>query len=211
MTESIEQMIERLRHLESELEAAFAAKAGQYGLELKAGKPHFAPETKSRQRSHKRRVDLFKTPWPILLTLPLIYGMVLPLALLDLSVTLYQLGCFTAWGIGRVRRRDYVVIDRQKLNYLNPVQKLNCVYCGYGNGVIAYAREITARTEQYWCPIKHALKVKGSHERYAAFLDYGDAEGFVKSAEAYRARLKKAKLADDAAGAAGADGEARQG
>ena len=191
MTESIEQMIERLRHLESELEAAFAAKAGQYGLELKAGKPHFPPETKTRQRSHKRRIDLFKTPWPTLLTLPLIYGMVLPLALLDLAVTVYQLGCFTAWGVARVRRRDYVVIDRQRLNYLNPVQKLNCVYCGYGNGVIAYAREITARTEQYWCPIKHALKVKGSHERYAAFLDYGDAEGFVKSSEAYRARLKR--------------------
>jgi hypothetical protein len=61
-----------------------------------------------------------------------------------------------------------VVIDRHRLGYLNPVQKLNCVFCGYGNGVIAYAREITARTEQYWCPIKHALKVKGSHDRYRA-------------------------------------------
>ena len=193
MTDSIEQMIDRLRHLEDQLEAAFAAKAGEFGLELKGGKPHFGPEVKQRQRSHKRRINLLGTPWPTLLTLPLIYGMALPLAILDLAVSVYQLGCFTAWGVERVKRGDYVVIDRQRLSYLNPVQKLNCVYCGYGNGVIAYAREITARTEQYWCPIKHALKVKGSHDRYARFLDYGDADGFIKSSAAYRERLMKAK------------------
>ena len=28
-------------------------------------------------------------------------------------------------------------------------KKLNCVYCGYANGVIGHAREIAARTEQY--------------------------------------------------------------
>ena len=199
MADTIEQMIDRLRHLEDQLEAAFAARAGQHGLDLNSGKPRFDPEVRARQRSHKRRIDLFRTPWPTLLTLPLIYGMVLPLAILDLAVSLYQLGCFAAWKIERVRRRDYVVIDRHRLAYLNPVQKLNCVYCGYGNGVIAYAREITARTEQYWCPIKHALKVKGSHDRYATFLDYGDAEGFVKSSAAYRERLKKAKAKADAA------------
>jgi hypothetical protein len=199
MADSIEQMIDRLRHLEDQLEAAFVARAGEHGLELKRGKPFFGPDARQSQRSHKRRIDVFKTPWPTLLTMPLIYGMIIPMALMDLAVSVYQLGCFTAWGIERVRRRDYVVIDRQRLNYLNPVQKLNCVYCGYGNGVIAYAREITARTEQYWCPIKHALKVKGSHERYAAFLDYGDAEGFVKSSAAYRERLKKAKARADAA------------
>jgi hypothetical protein len=200
MADSIETMIDRLRALEDQLEAAFAARAGTHGVDLKSGKPRFGPEVRARQRGHKRRIHFFKTPWPTLLTLPLIYGMVLPMALMDLAVSVYQLGCFTAWGVERVRRRDYVVIDRHRLSYLNPVQKLNCVYCGYGNGVIAYAREITARTEQYWCPIKHALKVKGSHERYADFLDYGDAEGFVKSSAAYRARLKKADAKPEGGG-----------
>src|SRR3972149_4102236 len=48
----------------------------------------------------------------------------------------------------------------------------------YAIGLIAYAREIVARTEQYWCPIKHARRVIGTHARYALFDDYGDAEGY---------------------------------
>lgn len=56
-----------------------------------------------------------------------------------------------------------------------------------------------ARAEQYWCPIKHALKVKGSHNRYATFLDNADAEGFVKNVAAYRGRLTKARAGADAA------------
>ena len=196
MAETLEQLIDRLRQVEAQVEAAFAARAAahaaEHGVERDAaGRPCFKADALARQRAHRKSLGLARTPWPTLLTMPLIYGMALPLMILDLSVSLYQLGCFTAWGIARVRRRDYVVIDRHRLGYLNPVQKLNCVFCGYGNGVIAYAREITARTEQYWCPIKHALKVKGSHERYAAFQAYGDAEGFIKSSGAYRERLKR--------------------
>ena len=62
--------------------------------------------------------------------------------------------------------------------YLNGIEKLNCAYCGYANGVIAYAREAASRSEQYWCPIKHALRVRTPHQRYRAFVDYGDAAGF---------------------------------
>ena len=38
--------------------------------------------------------------------------------------------------------------------------------------------KISARTEQYWCPIKHARRIKAAHERYPKFFDYGDAEAF---------------------------------
>jgi hypothetical protein len=38
--------------------------------------------------------------------------------------------------------------------------------------------ENVARTEQYFCPIKHARKVLGTHRRYANFLDYGDADDY---------------------------------
>jgi hypothetical protein len=196
MAETLEQLIDRLRQVEAQIEAAFAARAANHAVEHEvdrdpAGQPCFKADALRRQKAHRKGLGLTRVPWPTLVTMPLIYGMALPLFILDLSVSLYQLGCFTAWGIVRVRRGEYVVIDRHRLGYLNLVQKLNCVFCGYGNGVIAYAREITARTEQYWCPIKHALKVKGSHERYAAFQAYGDAEGYVKSSGAYRERLKR--------------------
>ena len=87
-------------------------------------------------------------------------------------------------------RSDYIIIDRQHLNYLNVFEKLNCVYCGYGNGVISYAREITSRTEQYWCPIKHARKVLDAHPRYNGFVDYGDATEYPIRLIGFRAALK---------------------
>ncbi len=58
------------------------------------------------------------------------------------------------------------------------LEKLNCAYCSYANGVIAYVREIAGRTEQYWCPIKHARRAIGAYSHYAQFHDYGDAGGF---------------------------------
>jgi hypothetical protein len=84
----------------------------------------------------------------------LIDALVLPLVLVDLFTTLYQRVCFPVYGIGRVRRDDYVIIDRHLLGYLNLLEKLHCVYCGY-------AREFASRTEQYFCPIKHAVMAAG--------------------------------------------------
>lgn len=117
------------------------------------------------------------------LTGPVLYGMLIPLVLTDLFATMYQLICFPVYGISRVRRSDYVVVDRHRLPYLNAIEKLNCVYCGYANGVIAYARELASRTEQYFCPIKHALSVAGAHSRYSRFVDYGDAKGYRERIE----------------------------
>jgi hypothetical protein len=119
--------------------------------------------------------------------------MVVPIAFLDLTMSIYQVICFRAYGIPRVRRRDYIIFDRHKLAYLNAVEKFNCVYCSYGNGVIAYVQEIASRTEAYWCPIKHADRTKTFMPRYARFSDYGSAEtyrdDFVKNREATRKGL----------------------
>ena len=112
------------------------------------------------------------------MTAPVIYAMIMPIAFLDASFSLYQAICFRVYGIARVRRSHYLVVDRHHLAYLNGIEKLNCVYCGYANGVFAYVREIAARTEQYWCPIRHARGVHDPHSRYRHFVDYGDAEGY---------------------------------
>ena len=113
-----------------------------------------------------------------LVTAPVIYSLLVPFALLDAWVWAYQWICFPIYGIGRVRRRRYFVMDRRRLAYLNGIEKANCTFCSYANGLIAYVREVSARTEQYWCPIKHARRIAAVHRRYDSFFDYGDAEGY---------------------------------
>ena len=135
---------------------------------------------------------MFRSRLLVVLTAPFIYALILPFVLLDLFISLYQAVCFPVYGIEKVRRADHIVIDRQALGYLNLVEKLNCVYCGYGNGLLSYVREIAARTEQYWCPIKHSRRVKGAHDRQAGFIDFGDAEGWRDRLDEMRKALAKA-------------------
>lgn len=124
-----------------------------------------------------------------LLTGPFIYAMIVPMVLLDLTVTLYQAASFPNYRIAKVQRGDYVAFDRSSLGYLNWFERLHCEYCAYANGLLAYASEITARTEQYFCPIKHARKVLGTHARYQRFLDYGAAEQYHQKLEQFRQGL----------------------
>ncbi len=116
-----------------------------------------------------------------ILASPFIYLIFFPLLLLDASVELYHQVGFRLCGIPMVRRSAYIRIDRHKLRYLGPLDKLNCSYCGYANGLAAYMSEIAARTERYFCAIKHQ-KYKGFIEprHHKDFLEYGDEKGFRK-------------------------------
>lgn len=130
------------------------------------------------------------------ITMPVIYGMAVPLVLFDLCVSFYQWACFPIYGIARVKRADYFLMDHQHLAYLNVIEKMHCLYCSYAVGLLAYAHEVTARTEQYFCPIKHAGKILGTHSRYDHFLDYGEAENFHGRLEEIRAALAKERDGD---------------
>jgi hypothetical protein len=154
---------------------------------------HFEEHVLKRHRELKARLlsyILGARPLLILAT-PLMYSLIIPFVLLDLFMSVYQFVCFPLFGIPTVRRSDYLVIDRVHLSYLNVVEKVNCAYCAYANGLIAYAREITSLTEQYWCPIKHARRVIAAHERYRNFVDYGDAASYRKDLEALRAQVQQ--------------------
>ena len=114
----------------------------------------------------------------VLLSVPIIYACAIPFIALDLMVTVYQSICFPIYRIPRVRRADYLIFDRGRLAYLNAVEKVHCVYCSYANGLLAYVTEIAARTEQYFCPIKHASRPPREHSRYQGFLPFGDAQAY---------------------------------
>jgi hypothetical protein len=123
------------------------------------------------------------------LTAPIVYSLIVPFVVVDLWVTIYQWACFPVYGIGRVPRRRYFALDRHRLAYLNAIEKVNCTFCSYANGLIAYVREVAARTEQYWCPIKHARRVPAPHSRYDRFVAYGDAPGYRAAQPALRRLL----------------------
>ena len=110
--------------------------------------------------------------------------------LLDLFMAVYQAVCFLVYGIPRVRRKDYFAFDRGQLAFLNAIEKINCAYCAYANGLLAYVREIASRTEEYWCPIKHARRVLGAHSRYASFVDYGDSDSYRHDLERLRTEAR---------------------
>lgn len=120
----------------------------------------------------------------VLLSVPLIYACVFPILLLDLALTVYQSVCFPIYGIPHVRRKDYLIFDRGRLAYLNAIEKIGCIYCSYANGLLAYSAEIAARTEQRFCPIKHAHLPVQPHSRYPRFVPYGDAQTYRARSEA---------------------------
>jgi hypothetical protein len=173
--------------VEEEIKSAF--------YELRNGKVWFSKEIEREHRRLKTSLARYVLHSRILaiLTAPFIYGVIIPFVLLDLFVSAYQAVCFPVYGIPKARRRDYIAIDRNKLRYLNAIEGFNCLYCSYGNGVLAYAVEIAGRTEQHWCPIRHARRVQNAHDRYENFLPYGDASAYREEIDKVRCDFKDLK------------------
>lgn len=194
MNPQIAQLIEKIRALEEELEVALAARAEELSIQISRGRIAYTKEILEAHRALKANLlrYVLDAPPAKILSAPLIYGLVVPLFLLDLSVTIYQTVCFPVYGITKVSRRDYLVYDRGALAYLNIIEKFNCFYCSYANGLLSYCREIAGRTELYWCPIKHAKRIKAAHPHYSRFFDYGDAEGFREGLKEARDKTPKA-------------------
>ncbi|MCO8145159.1 hypothetical protein NHN26_07960 [Rhodovulum tesquicola] len=193
MSQTVDTLLARIRELQQGLQDDLEEKRAEFRYRLVSGRARFEEEVLARHRALRVSLLAFlASPRPLfILTAPVSYALILPVVLLDLFVAIYQAICFPVYGIDKVRRGDHVVIDRHQLAYLNGLQKLNCIYCGYANGVLALAREVAARTEQYWCPIKHARRVGDPHALYGNFNDFGDAEGFRARQSALRSDLRR--------------------
>jgi hypothetical protein len=177
--------------LDIELERALKEKRDLFHYSLEKGRIRFEEGMRKIQRS--RRTGLWRyfreARLRHVLTAPVIYSLIVPFILLDVAITLYQQVCFRAYGIPRVPRSDFIVIDRHYLAYLNIIEKMNCMFCGYANGLIAYTREIASRTEQFWCPIKHARETRDPHARARTYADYGDPDTYPAKLKELRAAL----------------------
>lgn len=193
MSHKIDDLILRMKALEEELEEEFRRRREEYRFLVVDKRIRFAEEAARQQLRLKTGLIRYFAEARLanVLTAPLIYAGLVPMILLDLFLCFYQALCFPIYGITKVRRADYLVFDRQDLPYLNLIEKFNCFYCSYGNGLAALFREVSARTEQYWCPIKHARRIVASHERYPRFFEYGDADSYRKGLERLRADLRR--------------------
>ena len=195
MNDRVQHVLTQMAVLEDELRDALHEQESRVRFEISGKRVEF--EQTIRQAHRRLKTGFFR--WLVtdrpqnLITGPVIYGMIVPLLILDLSVTLYQAFSFPIYRVTKVRRADYIVLDRHQLEYLNFIEKFHCSYCAYASGLLAYVYEILARTEQYFCPIKHARRILGTHSRYRYFLDYGEAADYAARLEAFRIALCRIK------------------
>lgn len=180
MPARVQDLIDRLHGAEGDLQQQAATRRRRWHDRMYRGRVWFNQELRAQHRRLRQSIPAYIREANVfsVLTAPIIYSLILPLLLLDLWVTVYQRVCFPVYGIAQVPRRRYFAIDRHKLAYLNGIEKVNCTFCSYANGLIAYVREVASRTEQYWCPIKHARAIPAPHSRYHQFADYGDARRY---------------------------------
>ncbi len=193
--DKIDDILSRIEGLEQELLEEFRRAEHDLLYTIKDGKVRFSEEIIRTHRQLAARWSdyVYESGVMMILTIPVIWMALVPAILLDIVVGLYQLVCFPVYGIPFVKRRDYLVLDRHVLSYLNWIEKLNCAYCGYFNGLMGYVSEVAGRTEQYWCPIRHARTPKAVHGRYRHFFAYGDAEAYRKGLERVRRRFDDLK------------------
>lgn len=188
MKNRLQKLFEDLSKLEEEITTEIKKKSEEFSYTLQNKRIKFTEEVVDE---HKRQVKKLSTyilqaPLRHILTAPVIWLLIVPAVFLDLMVSVYQMICFPVYNIPKVKRSEHIVIDRQFLKYLNVIEKMNCLFCSYFNGLLAFVQEVAARTEQYWCPIKHARNLPLVHSRYKNFVDYGNAEEYRESFQEIR-------------------------
>lgn len=197
MNPKVNDILQRIRQLEAELEVELESRREALHVRFEHHKVRFEHEIRERHKRLKTGLLSYisQAEFRNLVSAPVIYSMIVPLVIVDVFVTLYQLLCFPLYRIETVRRGDYMAFDRRHLAYLNAIEKLNCTYCSYANGLAAYVKEIIALTEQYWCPIRHARRLLEAHSHYGQFVDYGDAEAYRQELTQLRQALSRIERA----------------
>jgi hypothetical protein len=188
MNDKITEMIEEIEAMKVKLAEEIAQHEENISYEIENGYIRFEKEIFAKQKENMKNIFAWfgEIPFLHLLTSPLVYGMIIPAIVLDMMLFIYQLAVSRVFKIKFDKRSNYIVFDRQYLGYLNLIEKFNCLYCSYFNGLMQYASSIAGRTELFFCPIKHAKKIAYKHEYYDAYLIYGDGDEYQKKLKKLR-------------------------
>jgi hypothetical protein len=167
----------------------------KYDFSFMKWKVIFSDQKKKELKWFRKSIfsSIFNARVREILSMPFIYSMIVPAVIFDVFLFIYQHTAIRLYGIPLAKRGDYIVFDRKHLAYLNLIQKINCLYCSYVNGLLSYWVEIAGRTEKYWCPIKSAARKKWWHDWEEYFADYGDPIWFKEeftSTECFKSHKK---------------------
>ena len=125
MHKRVQDILNQIRELEDELKNTLQEQEAKLSYQIEGSRIRFDKAVKS---AHKRvKTGLFtwlrnSRPQSVL-SAPFVYGMIFPIAIFDLSLSVYQMICFRLYDIPRVARSYYIVIDRHHLAYLNVFEK----------------------------------------------------------------------------------------
>ena len=188
MNDKIREIVEEIEAMKLKLADEINKQENHISYEIKNGYVTFEKEVLAKQRENMKNLLSWFREVPLLhfLAAPLIYAMIIPAVLFDIILFVYQQVVFRIFKFKFIKRSDYILFDHHYLGYLNPIEKLNCLYCSYFNGLMLYASAISGRSELYFCPIKHAKKVVFQHRYYDEFLPYGDEEDYQKKLKELR-------------------------
>lgn len=193
MNDKIREIIEEIDTMKLKLAEEIDKQESHISYEIKNGYVTFEKEVLAKQRENMKNLLSWFREVPLLhlFTAPLIYAMVIPAIMFDVLLFVYQQVAFRVFKFEFIKRSDYMHFDHHYLGYLNLIEKLNCLYCSYFNGLMQYASAIAGRTELFFCPIKHAKKVVSQHKFYEEFLSYGDEEEYQKKLKELRKHSQK--------------------
>src|SRR5215469_6931695 len=123
MASRVDDLLERIAGLEQEIDVELDSIRTKWRYRIEKGRVRFESDVHEAHLQLRRSILRYLRESQILsiVTAPVIYSLMIPIVLLDLWVSIYQSICFRAYGINRVRRSDYIVIDRRHLAYLNGI------------------------------------------------------------------------------------------
>jgi hypothetical protein len=127
MPSRIDGLVAHIAQLEREVEHELNRAREQWRYRVDAGRIRFDRDVHLAHKRLKQSIPRFiRESSPLnIVTAPIIYSMVVPIALIDVSFSIYQILCFPLYGISHVRRSVYVVaVDARAPCPLSRVRRL---------------------------------------------------------------------------------------
>jgi len=121
MSTQIEVLLDKIKDLEDELIDELQKQQQEFSYEIFKRRVYFGENVIIQHKGYAKHLFNYIIDEKLknILSIPFMWMCIIPVALMDITISLYQEICFPIYGIPKVKRQDYIVFDRQYLNYLN--------------------------------------------------------------------------------------------